>query len=316
MQDCLVSIVVPVYNMQSYVIDCLKSIVNQDYKNIEIILVNDGSTDSSRQICMDFISDNKDGRIKLFDKINGGLSDARNFGLEQCSLDSKYVMFVDSDDEVASNYVSSLLLYASESSLSIGGFQRCHKKDIGICRGEENVIPKIYSNLWHNREFLSCIKDGIINSCCNKCYSLDLIRKNKIRFKKTLPEDTLFNIEYIKYCDVIYLSPSILYYYIIREESMSTSPHELIYINYIDIQKYLYSKVPDIYHRYVDEFVYPQYLANTKKYLNIGNVDIVREYLKNPYIKRAISSHSPTCFGDMVIKYMFKYGLFKLLTKI
>lgn len=92
----MVSIIVPVYNTSKYLPKCLDSLINQTYKNIEIIIVNDGSTDNSLDICQECA--NFDNRIKIFNKVNGGLQQARKFGLSKISTNSSYIMFVDSDD--------------------------------------------------------------------------------------------------------------------------------------------------------------------------------------------------------------------------
>lgn len=92
------SIIVPVYNVEKYILECLDSILKQDYDNYEILLINDGSTDKSGNICEIYAAKNE--KIKVFHKKNGGLSSARNFGLERATGD--YVVFVDSDDYIAS----------------------------------------------------------------------------------------------------------------------------------------------------------------------------------------------------------------------
>ena len=89
-----VSVIVPIYNVERYLDRCLTSIINQTYKNLEIILVNDGSTDNSREIAKGYTT--LDNRVKLYDKQNGGLSDARNYGINKATGD--YVLYVDSDD--------------------------------------------------------------------------------------------------------------------------------------------------------------------------------------------------------------------------
>lgn len=97
----LVSIIVPVYNAEKYLNKCLDSIVNQTYSNLEIILINDGSTDNSLSICNDYT--NKDGRIIVIDKHNTGAADSRNEGLKKAT--GKYIMFVDSDDFIDLNII-------------------------------------------------------------------------------------------------------------------------------------------------------------------------------------------------------------------
>lgn len=100
----LISVIVPVYNVEQYVSDCLDSIISQTYRNLEILVVDDGSTDSSGCICDKYAE--IDGRMVVFHKENGGLSDARNYALERCT--GEYITFVDSDDLVAQDYVAYL----------------------------------------------------------------------------------------------------------------------------------------------------------------------------------------------------------------
>lgn len=96
MEKDLISVIVPVYNVEKYLEKCVQSIINQTYENLEIILVDDGATDNSGKICDEFAK--KDSRIKVIHKENGGLSDARNFGLDIAT--GKYISFIDSDDFV------------------------------------------------------------------------------------------------------------------------------------------------------------------------------------------------------------------------
>ena len=90
----LIGVIIPVYNVEKYLEQCVDSVLNQSFKDIEIILVDDGSKDSSGEIC-DYYKE-KDSRVKVIHKENGGLSDARNMGIRQCS--SEYILFLDSDD--------------------------------------------------------------------------------------------------------------------------------------------------------------------------------------------------------------------------
>ena len=99
-----ISIILPVYNVEKYVEKCLNSIKNQDYKNFEAIIVDDGSKDKSVEIIENFIK--KDGRFKLYHKENGGLSDARNFGMN--FVTGKFVIFIDSDDYIENKMLTTL----------------------------------------------------------------------------------------------------------------------------------------------------------------------------------------------------------------
>lgn len=98
----LVSVIIPVYNVEKYLRRCLNSVIDQEYKNIEIILVNDGSTDNSLEMAISYKE--KDKRIKVFSQENQGLSAARNTGLDKSQ--GEYIIFIDSDDYVSKDYVS------------------------------------------------------------------------------------------------------------------------------------------------------------------------------------------------------------------
>lgn len=110
-----ISIIVPVYNVETCVSQCIESILNQDYINFELILVDDGSTDKSGAICDSYLR--KDNRIKVIHQENKGLSGARNTGMDNCSGD--YITFIDSDDAIAKNYLSLLYIALIESNADI-----------------------------------------------------------------------------------------------------------------------------------------------------------------------------------------------------
>ena len=113
----LISIVVPVYNAHDYLEECLNSIISQVYKNLEILLVNDGSKDDSPEICKTFAE--KDSRIKFFSKDNGGQASARNYALDRMTGD--YVTFVDNDDWIRPEYCSTLYDLAKKHDADITG---------------------------------------------------------------------------------------------------------------------------------------------------------------------------------------------------
>lgn len=168
----LISVVVPVYNVEKYLDKCVASIVNQTYKNLEIILVDDGSTDSSPAICDEWAQ--KDNRIKVIHKKNGGLSSARNAGIELASGD--YLAFVDSDDYISRNMC--LKLY--ESLLK-------ENADMSICG-----VEKVYSD-GRKSEFGN-IPDGrltqkmFFDSMQGKCGWCWVVAWNKL-YKKYIFED-------------------------------------------------------------------------------------------------------------------------------
>ena len=112
----LISIIVPAYNVEKYIGKCVDSILRQNYTNFELLLIDDGSTDSTAFLCDTYAQ--RDSRVKCFHKTNGGLSDARNYGLER--MTGKYVTFIDGDDYVSDSYISNLVRMISiESDIQI-----------------------------------------------------------------------------------------------------------------------------------------------------------------------------------------------------
>ena len=101
----LISVIVPVYNVEPFIASCLDSLSKQNYQNFEVLLVNDGSTDNSGAICREYAD--RDSRFHYFEKENAGVADARNFGIERSKGD--YITFVDSDDWVTEEYLSILI---------------------------------------------------------------------------------------------------------------------------------------------------------------------------------------------------------------
>lgn len=198
----LLSIIVPVYNAEKYLPNCLESIRESNYKNIEVILVDDGSTDSSPSICDSYAY--KDNRFNAIHVQNGGVSYARNIGIKHSS--GKYITFVDADDSVEPEYFDNILIRENED-LVYSGYKNI---EAGIVK-EENIpnadileIEDIKNKLY---EFLS--KSPIAFVWCG-CYKRDLITANTLEFDENsvLGEDVLFNINYLKVCKKIRISSS------------------------------------------------------------------------------------------------------------
>ena len=122
MRETQVSIIIPVYNVEPYLRQCLDSVLGQNFKNFEVLLVNDGSSDSSGDICREYVE--KDSRFHYFEKENGGLSDARNYGIERAQ--GEYLTFIDSDDFVNEKHLENLFLASrlTNADITIGGFSR------------------------------------------------------------------------------------------------------------------------------------------------------------------------------------------------
>ena len=195
----LVSIVVPVYNAERYLCTSIHALQKQDYSNIEIILVDDGSKDASPSICDSF--EKEDKRIRAIHKTNGGVSSARNAGIEAAT--GKYIMFVDSDDLCESNIVSRMVFLAEHWNVNfvICGFRTVNdiKSALNPIR-HENTSELVYalskSELMNSLGYM-IMRRPTMFAPWNKLFDLEIIRKNNIKFIPTVSygEDFLFNLE-------------------------------------------------------------------------------------------------------------------------
>lgn len=244
----LVSIIVPVYNTKKYLPTCIESIINQTYKNLEIILVDDGSTDESGKICDKYAK--KDSRILVIHKKNGGQSSARNDGLKV--MHGEYLAMADSDDELAPNFIETLLgLYSTKNcSLSLCGMLYCRL----YAGTTEKVYDKKYHSLKENESIKayvlhSMVLDGRMYPVVNKLFRADIIQKNNLSFEENrdFGEDTMFVMHYI---DVmkgeIGISLEPLYVYNFGTENSTVNKSGIVKENwdrlYIDMKKWLGEK--------------------------------------------------------------------------
>lgn len=214
--DKLISIIVPIYNVEEYLSKCIESLLNQTYRNIEILLVNDGSTDNCKNICEQF--EEKDSRIKLINKKNGGLSDARNAGLKVAK--GEYVTFVDSDDYIENNYIEVLynLIKKYNAEISIANCkvikEHCKNNNLKVKLEEKCIDSKTCLN-----EML--YSDFYYISACAKLYKKDLFKN--IQFPKgKLFEDVGTTYKLIMKSNKIACSNKEIYYYVIRNNSITT----------------------------------------------------------------------------------------------
>jgi len=214
--DKLVSIIVPIYNVEKYLGKCIESLVSQTYTNIEIILVNDGSPDHSDVICEEWAK--KDARIRILNKVNGGLSDARNAGLEIAN--GELICFVDSDDWVENETIERAVNAIEDVDMVIWGYY-CDTVD-------EN--EKVLSTTYHKHNGICDRKEGykILESpdvmglsgyAWNKLYKRELI--DSLRFEKgiSLVEDVLFNSPYMCKCEKVKYIDFLGLHYIQRNRS-------------------------------------------------------------------------------------------------
>lgn len=211
MQAPLISVIIPVYNVEKYLNQCVESVVNQTYKNLEIILVDDGSPDHCPQMCDDWAQ--KDARIKVIHKENGGLSDARNAGLDV--FNGCYVYFIDSDDYIEDDAIeilySTLIKFGAD--LAVGAHRRVNEDGVCVFDGQDYFSSDIF--LFTPEEYwIEFFEDSVMKKnsklcsefviSCNKLYNKQLF--NHVKF----PVGKLHEDEYTTY-QLVFNSKKIVY---------------------------------------------------------------------------------------------------------
>ena len=217
----LISIIVPIYNVENYLRQCLDSILNQTYQNFECLLINDGSPDNSVEICREYVA--KDSRFCYFEKENGGLSSARNVGIENSR--GTYITFVDSDDWLDSNYLEVLhsKIVEYDTDFVIGAYKKFSMSDncyyIHVCDQD------YYEKIWTSQELLTQLPNV-------EDYDGSYIVSWGKLFKRSLFDEILFNEQrkfgegfecsfklYLTMTSCLYIHKA-LYNYRVHSESM------------------------------------------------------------------------------------------------
>ena len=211
----MISIIVPVYNVESYLKECLESIRQQTFTDIEVILVNDGSTDSSKEICERFCQ--ADSRFRLINQENKGLSSARNRGVKESV--GEYIMFVDSDDVINTKVLEVLLPYM-KTDVDIVECRMTRKKEEFFLNKTSTIIFEGNSK----EAILNCIEFKEVKYCAfTKLYRREIV--GKIPFLEGyIYEDIFTGINYLKHIRKIVVVDYIGYYYRVRPNSIMTKP--------------------------------------------------------------------------------------------
>ena len=310
----LISIVIPVYKVEEYLDRCVQSVVDQTYKNLEIILIDDGSPDNCPKMCDEWAK--KDKRIKVIHKPNGGVSSARNAGKEIAT--GKYLQFVDSDDYIDENYTESLLsgYIDGDVDLSCGGYKIIPLKGkIKLFSVKEyfgvNILEK-------GSLFLEFVLKWLLDVTVNKLYRMEFAKQ--IKFDENLPlsEDRKFTLDYFKlikgrinfvdHCGYNYEYNDASAIHKKRENAF-----ELLYqsfSNLIEFCKFKFDNyICDEYYHCIGGLVVA-ILSITPKNLikqtieKIKSLDCIKDYLKN---------FKPNTSKEVLRKWLIKNNMYKTL---
>ena len=220
MNNSLVSVIVPIYNVEKYLPRCVESIINQEYKNLEIILVDDGSPDNSPQICDEYAK--KDTRIKVIHKENGGLSDARNAGMKMAT--GEYVSFIDSDDWIDSKFISLLYEGIKKSGADVAECAtRLFDDSDHTLKTRGSKEEKISRSDALSRLIT---ENGVYQTVWNKLYKRSMIENIPFAVGK-YHEDDFWTWRIFLKIDSLYLCEKPMYNYLQRSNSIIGSSYSL-----------------------------------------------------------------------------------------
>ena len=274
----LVSVIIPVYNTAKHLPTCLNSIINQTYQNLEIIVIDDGSTDNSSEIIKQY--NEKDNRIKAFTQKNQGLSAARNTGLKNAT--GKYVTFVDSDDMIETNMIEKLLLALEKT-----------KSDISVCSFKErttNGKEKHFNKNNYSRKVLNTeqalkamLKEqGFMLSATMKLYPLNFFKNVSFLVGK-LHEDVGTTYKLIMKASKVVFIPNELYIYIHHEKSIISADFDNRKLDLISLTDQMCNDID-------------------KKFPNLKNVTNERRIRARFSILRQIPSNNPK--AKQIVNYL------------
>ncbi len=297
----LISVIVPVFNIRNYIEKCVKSIISQTYDNIEIILVDDGSTDGSGLICDTLAK--IDNRIRVVHKSNGGLSDARNIGIDLCS--GSYVTLVDGDDMISDEYVQKLFNIITKTNA-----------DIAICKHidffNQEYLKQKSTNKFKIFSSEEAIKEIITNgsfttSAWGKLYRRDLFKDLKYP-KGRIFEDLPVTWRLFKRSNRIVYTSSQEYFYRQNPSSIMNSKFNIRNLDIIEAHKSLISGLSDSY---------PNLIKYAKARLGIYSGIQLYKALKSGYLKKddllkLKLSISNNLYFALQSNYLLKFKIFCL----
>lgn len=259
----LISIIVPIYNVENYLQQCLDSIRNQTYQNFECLLINDGSPDNSADICREYVE--KDSRFRYFEKENGGVSSARNLGIERSG--GAYITFIDSDDWVDSDYLELLYMKINEynADLAVLTYKQYSMNDgcFYLHVWEQDYYEKYYTG----NELLNSLPnlesyDSTFNVSWGKLFKRNFLETATFNEQRIMGEDLEFNFKiFLQIKSCIYLNKAL---YNFRQHHLSTRARKISDKYLMDDVEIRLGRLPFLIEKPVDINLY---IAKMKEFL-------------------------------------------------
>lgn len=314
----LISVIVPIYNVEAYLRRCIDSILCQTYKNIEIVLIDDGSTDNSPSICEDYKKIDK--RVKTIHKENGGLSSARNRGIDEAH--GQYLCFIDSDDVISQDYVSYLYSLCKDYKCDIAAGEFVTFSDNVVFSTPCGNDVRILNGRQATKELLG-INYVSATIACNKLYRREVF--SSLRFPEGLiNEDEAIAYRALTNVTRVVFSNAIIYGYYQRENSITKTQFSLRNFDYLKIAKkradyFRESGDIELYHLFEKQYCWGLLTFADKAKNDLHNSaiekELITEFRSEIRILRKSKYISLVCRGALVFLKMFPES-FKLLCKI
>lgn len=224
-----ISVIIPVYNAEDHLEECIQSVLNQNFPDFELLLINDGSTDNSGAICDKYSA--KDKRVKVFHQENEGVSTARNLGIEKAI--GEWITFIDSDDYIFENYFNPIKEYSDQDLILV---------NLNIEKeSEEEKVLSFENQKYELNEFLKRYHlYPHFPGPCGKFFKTSIIKNNQLRFNKKMDfgEDALFNLQYIFKCNKIASTNSSTYFYRYTPDGLSKKKDDIV-----EDERYFYEQI-------------------------------------------------------------------------
>lgn len=308
----MISIIIPIYNAEKYIRRCILSVVNQSYRNIEIILVNDGSTDSSLSICESLAQN--DGRIKIISQKNGGVSKARNAGIDLAIGD--YLMFVDSDDYMLPNMCEVMLdtLQDKQTDCVICGIKETGN---GLWCPEIDMDYKSMDDF--KNDFTKQLNTELLSPCWNKIFKRQLITR-LFNEEISFGEDLIFNLEYLNNCHKLSFITTPLVFH--EKQVVGSLVTKTGLQRLMDIEKIHQSIMwfvgkentsQDLHKKYIrDLTVYSRFMFLDKSSSLKDKKKILKKWIQTSYLNTMFVKDIKDCLSNRLLLLFLRYRFWML----
>lgn len=317
----MVSIIVPIHNAEKYLKDCINSLINQTFTNLEILLIENGSKDYSAAICDEF--KNIDKRIKVYHISSKGVSYARNYGIYQAK--GEYISFVDADDFVDKYFIEKLYLEAinEKSDLTFCKINKyCNGKSIELQENAIKYIEQYKFSDYIKKFFWLCAKQDelIMGSCCRVLFKTKIIKDNEIVFseKQKFCEDLVFLFNCLKASNKKSVILDVLYFYRQNENSYINKYKEDFLLDleifYLEIEKIIddYDLLNKIKYQLTLNVFMEEILKN-KNFIKSNYKKIRKSKIYEGFNFSVIKNSVRNAYKNLIMYFLLKYRFYKIL---